>query len=353
VAVRNTVAYAVQSAVEAAESGPATLHFVHVASGRTVDPDGPEELEAAEELLERVRVWVEEDRGDDENRPEIAVETAILGAERYLFAPDEYAEVLLSYAADHDVDRIVLDPEYDPSGTAPMLRPLEVALARGDVDVEEASVERATRRTVVARAASLRKALVVFAASLAFYLVLGSPTLFDAVTGAISAGIVAALLAPVAFGKQPPLGQVARQSVRMLIYVPYLIWEITKANLQIAYVVLHPSLPIDPRMVDLRAAVWGDMPVTTLANSITLTPGTLTVDVSQRSFTIHSLTPGARSDLLAGGLERAVRFVFFGRAAARVPSPEERGDGAVLHAEDGPTEDAASEDTDGEVTVDE
>jgi multicomponent Na+:H+ antiporter subunit E len=111
---------------------------------------------------------------------------------------------------------------------------------------------------------------------------------------------------------------------RLCLYVPYLVWEIAKANVAIAYVVLHPKLPIDPSLERFEAAVWGDVPATTLANSITLTPGTLTVDVSDREFYIHTLTESSRADLFEGSLERAVRFVYYGRSAARIPSPRER-----------------------------
>jgi multicomponent Na+:H+ antiporter subunit E len=93
---------------------------------------------------------------------------------------------------------------------------------------------------------------------------------------------------------------------------------------EIAYVVLHPDLPIDPAVVEFDAAVWSALPVTTLANSITLTPGTLTVDVSRRHFTVHTLTQNSREGLFSGSLERAVRFLFYGRTAARIPSPLER-----------------------------
>ncbi|MBO4246662.1 monovalent cation/H+ antiporter subunit E [Halomicrobium sp. IBSBa] len=327
VTLRDTVSYAIETAGDAAETGEATVHFVVVASGRAIDPDGPDELAADRELLERVEAWAQEDRSEADG---IAVETDIVGLDRYLFSPGEYAETLIEYATANGVDRIVLDPEYDPGGSAPMLRPLQVDLARSDIEIEEAPVERQTRRTVLARAETLRKAAVVFGASLLFYLVLGSLSLFDVLTGAVTAGIVAVLLAPVAFSEQPSFGRLGRQVVRMGLYAPFLLWEITKANVEVAYVVLHPSLPIDPKMVRLRAAVWGDTPVTTLANSITLTPGTLTVDVAKRSFTIHSLTQSARDDLFDGVLERAVRFVFYGRAAARIASPAERGDGEEI-----------------------
>jgi multicomponent Na+:H+ antiporter subunit E len=325
--LRDTVSYAMETASDAAETGDATVHFVVVARGRAIDPDGPDELAADRELLERVETWAQEDRGEADGP---TVETAVVGLDRYLFSPGQYADTILEYAAEHGADRIVLDPEYDPGGSAPMLRPLQVDLARSDVEIEEAAVERQTRRTVLARAETMKKAAVVFGVSFLFYVLLGSLSLFDVVTGAITAGIAALLLAPVAFGRQPSFRRLALQLVRATVYAPFLLWEITKANLSVAYVVLHPSLPIDPRMVELRAAVWGDTPVTTLANSITLTPGTLTVDVAQRSFTIHSLTASARDDLFDGVLERAVRFVFYGRAAARIASPAERGDGEVV-----------------------
>jgi multicomponent Na+:H+ antiporter subunit E len=212
------------------------------------------------------------------------------------------------------------------------LTPVEIALSkvlatmRRDLDVEEAPVDRPRRQTVLGRTGTARKYVAIFGASFLFYQALGAWTTFDLVTGGLTAGLVAALLAPIVFGRQPSLTRVAVQTVRLAVYAPYLLWEIAKANLQIAYVVLHPSLPIDPEMVEFEAAVWGDTPVTTLANSITLTPGTLTVSVTDRAFTIHSLTAGSRADLFDGGLERAVRFVFYGRDAMSIASPRERGD---------------------------
>ena len=325
VTLRNTVAYVVDQAAEAATDGPVELHFVDVASTRAVDPDAPEELGAATELIDRIELWVEEDLGEDPPA-NVSVVTAVVGSDRYLFSPGDYAETILEYAEDNRIDRIVLDPEYSPVGSAPMLRSLQLELTRGDAEVAEAPVERRAERTVLTRAASLPKYLALFGVSYLFYMLLSAWKPLDFLTGAITATLVAVLLAPVAFNEQPSAGRVAKQLVRLALYVPYLLKEIAVANLQIAYVVLHPSLPIDPKVVTLRAAVWGDIPVMTLGNSITLTPGTLTVTVSDRTFAIHSLTAGTREDLFEGGLERAVRFVFYGREAARIASPRERGD---------------------------
>jgi len=325
VTVRNTVAYAVDVAAEAAADRPVELHFVDVAATRAVDPDAPEELAAASSLLTRVEAWVDEDTGG-ELPDDLNLVTDVIGADQYLFSPGDYASVLLEYAENRDIDRIVLDPEYSPGGSAPMLRPLTIELARGDIEIEEAPVERRTERAVLARAGSLPKYLAVFGGSYLFYMLLSAWKPVDFFTGFLTATLVAVLLGPVAFSEQPSFTRVGRQLVRMAIYAPYLIKEIAVANPQIAYVVLHPDLPIDPEVVELRAAVWGDAAVTTLANSITLTPGTLTVSVTDRAFAIHSLTAGSRADLFDGGLERAVRFVFYGREAASIPTPRERGD---------------------------
>ncbi|WP_224447239.1 monovalent cation/H+ antiporter subunit E [Haloprofundus salilacus] len=330
--LRNTVAYAVRTAreraVDAGGDESATVHFVYPALWRAVEPTRAGKFEQAEELLDRVELWANEDLGEDEteSEPPVEIETAVVGADEYLFSPADFARVLVSYAREHDLDRVVVDPEYQPGGNAPMLRPLEYELTQSELSVEEAPVERPTRRGMLVGRESLTQYLLVFGASYLFYLTLGGFSgAFDVVTGAISAGVVTAVLGKIALKGKPNLRRLPGELGRLLLYTPYLLWEIAKANVALAYVILHPRLPIDPKMVQFEAAVWNDLPATTLANSITLTPGTLTVEVSEREFYIHSLTESAREDLFDGALERAVRFVYYGRAAARIPSPKERG----------------------------
>ena len=64
-------------------------------------------------------------------------------------------------------------------------------------------------------------------------------------------------------------------------YIPVFIWELIKANFDVAYRVIHPSMPIKPGIVRLKTELKSDTGLTFLANSITLTPGTLTVDIDQ------------------------------------------------------------------------
>ena len=345
--VRNTVAYVVREAVEGAGDGeraPA-VHFVYPVQWqrRNLNEAAADE---AEELLERVQTWVDEDLEieDRADRP-LSVTTAIIGADELLFSPRDYADVLRSYAREHDLDHIVLDPEYSPGTRAPLLASLDAEFDRtDDITTEQAPVQRQVQRGPLRRrAVDLNIFVATFVLSFAFYQFVGGfAGRFDYVTGAVSAGIVAAVLSGITFERPIRPARTLRTGLRMLVYVPYLFWEIAKANIAVAYIVLHPSLPIDPGMERFSPALPPGLPATTLANSITLTPGTVTVDIRGREFYIHRLTLSAREDLYDGGLERAVRFVFFGRAGARLPSPRERGEAASVDSDEG---DSADEST--------
>jgi len=64
----------------------------------------------------------------------------------------------------------------------------------------------------------------------------------------------------------------------VVIYLVAFLWELLTANLDVAYRVLAPSMPIDPDVIVVPLRVESDLAITTIANSITLTPGTLTMD---------------------------------------------------------------------------
>ena len=349
--LRQTVEYAVDAALD---EGKGYVRFVYVYPGEVrervagsqpdpgshsdpgvTDGESPEPAAKApgSALLDRVTVWAGEDAGGRED--ELTVETATVGTDEYLFSPEDVARALVEDARRHDTGRLILDPEYDPGIGIPLLQPLEDELARyGAVGVEEAPVQRQARRGPLLARTSALQIGALFGISFVFYQVLaGQFVLLDIVTGTISATVVALSISRIAFTRDPSI-ETAKRTVRMAIYAPYLLWEILKANVQVAAIILHPRMPIDPRMTRIRPALWGALPVATLANSITLTPGTLTVRVRGRSLTVHTLIPPAREDLFDGGLERGVRFVFFGRGSMAIGSPRERGDTDVLQSPD-------------------
>nr|WP_245998601.1 monovalent cation/H+ antiporter subunit E [Halalkalicoccus subterraneus] len=328
VTFRRTVGYAVESALES--EGAVELHFVAAVSTDEETPTGRRTIEDAEELLDRVRTWVDED-GDGS----VAVETAVIGTDRYLFSPTDYADAFADYAEQNGIDRLLIDPEYHPGATAPMLRPLEHRLEAYGLDYEEAPVERQTRRSRLVTAGGASRFVTLFLVSFGFYLVLGDPTYpFDLATGAVSGLIVALTLDHVTFTRPPRAVRSSMRVVRFFLYVPYLLFEIVKSNLQVAAVILRPSLPIEPRMTRVRVTTPSGLPLTSLANSITLTPGTLTVRADDQDLIVHALIPATREGLFDGGLERAVRFVFYGRSAMSIASPEERGDTEILGGEE-------------------
>jgi len=328
VTLRQTVAYIVRKlSEETASDETPTVAFVFPASWQNRDLNA-EAAEDAEEQLERVRTWVYEDLDVDEGEElPIQLHTDVIGTDEFLFSPSDYADTILEYARKHGYKHIVLDPDFKPGTRAPLLSPLvaELELAE-DITFEEAPVERSIRgRRLLGRSSGIKGFLTVFGLTFLFYQIIGGfAGTFDYITGAVSAAITAAVFSGIVFDRGVNPVRALRMTARWLVYIPYLFWEIAKANLEVVYIVLHPSMPIDPSMERFRPAVPPGLPVTTLANSITLTPGTVTVDVYDREFYVHSLTRSSRESLLDGGLERAVRFVFFGRNAMAIASPRER-----------------------------
>jgi|TARA_B100000809_G_scaffold148466_1_gene145943 multicomponent Na+:H+ antiporter subunit E len=77
---------------------------------------------------------------------------------------------------------------------------------------------------------------------------------------------------------------------RFWLYLPWLMKEIFVANVAVAKVILHPKLPISPITVIFHGSQKTDIGRFIYANSITLTPGTITTGVEGQDFEIHALT---------------------------------------------------------------
>jgi len=83
----------------------------------------------------------------------------------------------------------------------------------------------------------------------------------------------------------PPLG--IKRILFFLVYIIVLFWEILRANFDVAYRVLHPRMPIRPGIVVIKTSLKSDIAKLVLANSITLTPGTFTLDIIGDNLLIH------------------------------------------------------------------
>lgn len=91
-----------------------------------------------------------------------------------------------------------------------------------------------------------------------------------------------------------------------LTYFPWLIVEIAKSAWAVTKIILHPRLPISPTMTAVHASQRTRIGIVTYANSITLTPGTITVAVNGNDLTVHALVREGALDLEAGGMDRRV-----------------------------------------------
>jgi multicomponent Na+:H+ antiporter subunit E len=102
------------------------------------------------------------------------------------------------------------------------------------------------------------------------------------------AGLIASLIVAVLFHEiLPKEHHVFISPVRtfwLLIYLPVFFFYVIKANLDVVYRALHPKMPIKPGIVKIRTSLKTESGITALANSITLTPGTLTVDLTDDGF---------------------------------------------------------------------
>jgi multicomponent Na+:H+ antiporter subunit E len=117
--------------------------------------------------------------------------------------------------------------------------------------------------------------------------------------------------------------------VRILAYIPWLLYQIIIANLRVAYLVLNPRMPINPHFLFFGTGLRRSISLVTLANSITLTPGTVTVDLKEGSLLVHVLEPRVAQKPLLGRVQNKVGAIFGEREepppnflwAHAIPSP--------------------------------
>ena len=101
----------------------------------------------------------------------------------------------------------------------------------------------------------------------------------------------------------------------LILYIPVFAFYVIKANFDVAYRVFHPNLPIKPGIVKVKTKLKTDIARTFLANSITLTPGTLTIDVVDDIMYIHwinitSVDQMEETKIIVEKFERFLRRIF-------------------------------------------
>ena len=93
---------------------------------------------------------------------------------------------------------------------------------------------------------------------------------------------------------------------KIIFYWIWLTWQIIRANIDVARRVLDPRLPISPNLLRVKVSQKTDLGLVSYANSITLTPGTVSVGVEEDSIIVHALTQEAAEELAAGEMDRRV-----------------------------------------------
>ncbi|KPK73436.1 hypothetical protein AMJ87_01640 [candidate division WOR_3 bacterium SM23_60] len=133
------------------------------------------------------------------------------------------------------------------------------------------------------------------------------------------AGIIVVFLGSVLFG-----GYFTTKPVKFLqlhrlfwfaVYVPVFIWYMFRANIDVAYRALHPERPIKPGIVKIKTTLKTDVAKVFLANSITLTPGTMTCEIDGDYLYIHwiwvqTAYVDKASKIIAHSFERYLRRIF-------------------------------------------
>ncbi len=110
--------------------------------------------------------------------------------------------------------------------------------------------------------------------------------------------------------KDADIGRGLEKTGRFLKYLPWLLYEVFKANVDVAYMTLHPKMPIDPGIIKFKTDLKTEFGMVTLANSITLTPGTVTIRTNREGeFIVHAIAKRPAENLIAGNMQAKVKEI--------------------------------------------
>ncbi len=149
------------------------------------------------------------------------------------------------------------------------------------------------------RVAALVATLFVF-----WLLLSGIYTPFLVLSGLAAAFAVAALAWRMEVADRE--GHPIHLTLGAVAYWPWLVKEIVKSGWQVARIILAPRLPISPTLARFKPSQTSVVGLVTHANSITLTPGTLTVEADREAFLVHALTRGGADGLAGSEMDRRV-----------------------------------------------
>jgi multicomponent Na+:H+ antiporter subunit E len=128
------------------------------------------------------------------------------------------------------------------------------------------------------------KKIILFIISLLTWACLDWPlNPFHFVIGAIASIVVVYVVGDLCLAHPEVWKQPKRYFYYFYLYLPAVVWEMTKANIDAAWRILHPGLPLLPGIVKVKTTLKNDIALTALANSISYMPGALVVDIDQHN----------------------------------------------------------------------
>ncbi|MDH3975230.1 MAG: Na+/H+ antiporter subunit E [Deltaproteobacteria bacterium] len=143
-----------------------------------------------------------------------------------------------------------------------------------------------------------------------WFLLSGEFSVILVVAAVVSSLLVAFLSANLLIGKGARVGTGFKRFIRFVPYFFWLIWQIVKANIDVVYRALHPQMPIEPCIVKFKSDLKTDLGIAALSNSITLTPGTVTLSANSRGeYIVHALSGKHADDLLSGEMQAWVKWI--------------------------------------------
>ncbi len=151
--------------------------------------------------------------------------------------------------------------------------------------------------------------LITAIAMFIFWILLSGEFTFILITSGVVASLITAYLSHDIFVGKADLKTETGRVFKFIVYIPWLLWEIILANVEIAYLVLNPKPLIDPQLVHFKNDLKTDLGIVTLAHSITLTPGTVTVEANREEFIIHAIWQKSAEGIIGGEMQRKVKKI--------------------------------------------
>ena len=98
--------------------------------------------------------------------------------------------------------------------------------------------------------------------------------------------------------------------LRIVWYFLWLVGRILQSGFHLSVLILHPALPIDPKLIRYRTKLREEAGIVLLGNSITLTPGTITVEVNSQDLVVHAMDEKSAHDVTSLHMDQRIAGLF-------------------------------------------